>query len=166
MSEPAGAEIRKLDSGNRFTVPDAFLENYPRKLVLCPGFDNSVRAYSTKQWDDFDVVLRELNPNDPDDGDILRFFRALTTTVTLDSNNRFRFTEALMNWAKIDDEHRDVQVYDAGEYLEFWEVGTWDRFMTEKSASMKELARRVFDRDKRSPRTVSDGAGSPAGDAA
>ena len=140
------------------------MEVYPRKLILTPGFDNCLRAYAPKQWDEFDAALRQLNPNDPDEGDFLRFFRAMATPAALDGNDRLRLPDALMNWAGIDEEHREVQVFDTGEYLEFWQVDRWNSFMTEKSTTLKELARRIFGKERQTQEGTADGAGAQAGD--
>lgn len=164
MSEPLGAFIRKLDTNWRLAMPEPLLEAYPRKLILTPGFDNCVRGYAPKQWDKFDATLQELNPNDPDEGDFVRFFRALATPVTLDGNDRFRFSDALMNWMGVDRNSREVMVFDVGSHLEFWELEHWNRFMGERAPDLRRLARGIFGRDRQAQERESDGAGSPAGD--
>lgn len=164
MSEPLGAFIRKLDTNWRLAMPEQLLEAYPRKLILTPGFDNCVRGYAPKQWDQFDTMLQKLNPNVPDEGDFMRFFRAMATPVTLDGNDRFRFSEALMNWMGVDRNNREIMVFDMGSHLEFWELDHWNRFMQDKSSSLRELARGIFGRDRQGQEGDGDAAGSPAGD--
>ena len=144
MSESLGAFIRKLDSNNRLGMPDQLLKRYPRSLTLTLGFDNCVRGYSPQQWDTFDAKLRGLDPDDPDEGDLLRLFRSSAVTVELDTSGRFRFPDVLMKWAGLEEDHREVQVYDLGDRLEFWEVGRWNEFMSDRSPALKDLARRVF----------------------
>ncbi len=165
MPDPIGAVMRRLDSAWRLTMPDQLLESYPNKLILTPGFDNCIRAYGPKQYEELDCVLKKLDANDPDEADYLRFFRALSTTVTLDGNARFRFSDAHMSWLGVGLENRDIMVFDAGGYLEFWEVDRWNEFMKEKAAGLKDLARRIFGkRQEKAEEGSEDDAGTPSGD--
>lgn len=166
MSSPQGAFIRKLDDSSRFTMPEALLKMYPSTLILTIGFDNTIRAYAPKQWDEFDGELNDLNPNDPDEMDLLRLFRGNAKEVELDGSHRLRLTEPLTSWAGIDGESRDVRVYDAGPYLEIWQAERWSQFMTERSAGLKDAARRVFGKRQRDgEEATNDGDAPPAGTA-
>lgn len=164
MSEPTGAVVRKLDSAWRVAMPDALLRIYPTTIVLTPGFDNCIRGYGIKHYEEFERVLGGLDPNDPDEADYIRFFRALATTVTLDSSNRFRISDPLMGWLGVDDEKRELLVFDAGDYFEVWETGRWNQFMSERAVELKDLARRIFGKKQgRQEEEREHGAGARAG---
>lgn len=164
MPDPVGAVMRRLDSTWRVTMPEQLLESYPNTLILTPGFDNCIRAYSPTQYKELDQVLKGLDPNDPDEADYLRFFRALSSTVTLDSSDRFRFSDAHMTWLGVGLDKRDIMVFDAGDYLEFWEVGRWNKFMEDNAAGIKELARKIFGkRHDTAEEEPGNDAGTPAG---
>ena len=164
MFQLGGATIRKLDAGGRAGLTDALRDVYSKNLVIAPGFDNCIRAYSKKSWDAFAVQLSLLDQNDPDVADFVRFFAAMTSDVEVDSNGRIKFTEALLKWAGFSDELREIEFYDAGDYIEFWEVGRFNQYMTDKAPTFKELARKLFGKQTDSGAEGSrNGAGSPAG---
>ncbi|MCE5219062.1 hypothetical protein LLH03_18760 [bacterium] len=161
MFQLGGAVIRKLDSNGRTVIPDVLLQVYPRKLVLAPGFDNCIRAYAPKTWDGFMRRLAQQDMDDPDVADFVRFFASMTCEVDLDGNGRLRFPDALLKWAGFDDEKREVQFFDAGDYIEFWEAESFRQFMSAKSVTFKELARKLF--GKQASEGTANVAGAPAG---
>ncbi len=165
LAEPLGAFTRKLDQNARLALPDVFLEDYPRKIILCPGYDREIRGYTPKEWEKFDRQLAELDKRDPDNADFVRFFRSMAHTVKLDGNDRFKLSEALMTWAGFDGNKREVVVFDSGEYLEIWESNTWNEYIAAKSAEIKALARRKFGTDgNHGDEQPAAGATAPAGD--
>ncbi|NSW58051.1 MAG: hypothetical protein HPY44_18760 [Armatimonadetes bacterium] len=144
MSEPVGAFSRKLDTNWRVAMPEPLLDIYPRKLVLCRGFDRSIRIYRTDKWEKFEAELQKLNLNNPKHAKYARFFRSMAQTIQLDTNNRFRFSDPLMQWAGLGENNRNVVIYDAGEYLECWEEEWWIQFSRAEAEEIKELAQEIY----------------------
>ena len=144
MSDPLGAFSRKLDTNWRVALPDPLLDVYPRKLILCPGLDRSIRIYRSDKWDEFERDLKKLNRNNPRHAEYIRFFRSMAQTITLDTNNRFRFSDPLMKWAGLGEDNRNVVIFDSVDYLEAWEEERWDKYMEAQSEQIKELALSIY----------------------
>lgn len=144
MPRPVGAFTRKLDANWRLAMPEQLLKAYPRELVLCRGLHHSIRIYKTEKWDDFDAGLKRLNLNNPRHEKYARFFRSLAQTIELDTNNRFRFSDPLMQWARLDDSKRNVVITDMGDYLECWEEGWWTELSEAEAEEVPEIAQEIY----------------------
>jgi len=163
VADPQGAFIRTLDANDRVAMPAPLAEC--KAYVLAPGFDNCIRAYQQKQWDHFQHKLDDLDPDDPDCADFIRFFASMTTKVALDKSDRLHLPEALMKWAGIGADSREVQLYDAGEFVELWEVGHFNEYMSAKATTFKQLARAMFGKGRPQGATA-DAAAPSASDGA
>ena len=165
MPKPLGAFIRALDANDRVALPPALVTAYSGELVMGPGFEHFIRVYTLAQWEALSEKLDALDPNSPDDADLLRFHRSLASEAELDKSNRLHLTEVLMNWAGLDDVHRQTHFYDMGGVMEIWELGRYREFMTERTPAIKDLARRLL---VQAPASGGDGNGAatPVGDGA
>ena len=144
MFELGGAYIRKLDSSGRTVIPDTLIKKHTRHLVLAPGLDNCIRADSTAEWNKFAEKLDKLDRNDPDAADVLRFYASMTTTAEIDDANRLKFTDVLLRWAGFGEGLREIQFFDQGTYIEFWELGRFTSFMAQRAEAMKQLHRQYL----------------------
>lgn len=141
MFELGGAYIRKLDSSGRTVIPEPLIKKYDRHLVLAPGFDNCIRAYTPAEWNKLAAKLERLDSNDPGATDLRRFYASMTTNMDIDDANRLKFTEMLIHWAGFGEKLREIQFYDQGGYIEFWELGRFTSYMAERSDALKQLHR-------------------------
>lgn len=164
MLDPQGAFIRSLDAGDRIALPPSVAKVLPPAVVLAPDFDRSIRLYGKKQWDSFAMELMQLNPNDPDQADLLRFYASMSKSAEVDKSNRLRLPEALMKWAGLDQDHRDVHLHDAGEFVEIWEANAFQKYMEQRAPSLKQLARSIFGTGRREEGSSDAAAGTPTGD--
>ena len=89
-------------------------------------------------------TLANLDPNNPEHADFLRFVYSLSFEVDIDSAGRVRIPDALLMWAGIDSDHRDVQINHMGTYLEFAEASRWVSYLKENAPRFRQLAQRIF----------------------
>lgn len=141
MFELGGAYIRKLDTSGRTVIPEPLLKKHDRHLIITPGLDNCIRAYSEEHWAKVAEKLDALDRNDPDAADVLRFYASMTSEVDLDDANRLKFTDVLLRWAGFGEGLREVQFFDQGDFVEFWESGRFKSYMDQRSEAMKQLHR-------------------------
>lgn len=139
MFELGGAYIRKLDSSGRTVIPEPLIKKYDRHLILAPGFDNCIRAYSTAEWSKLAAKLDRLDRNDAGASDLLRFYASMTAEADIDDANRLKFSDVLLRWAGFGEGLREIQFYDQGGYIEFWEAVRFTSYMAQRSDAMKQL---------------------------
>jgi len=116
-----GQYTHNLDSKDRLTIPAAFKEYFRTGVVLSPGVDGCVWAYTPETWEAFAEKLNAL-PNDKEGRKLKRIFFNNTKKDALDKSGRVTIPSHLKNHAGIT---KTVVVTGTYDKLEIWSAEAW-----------------------------------------
>ncbi len=119
----------KLDDKGRVPLPPRFRARLKDGVVLTPGIERCITAYTLPEWK---KLADSLTGGPITRSKLRRLNRALFATafyLNLDGQGRIGLPAPLREHAQIEDE---VVVAGANNYLELWSKALWDE---EKSAS-------------------------------
>jgi MraZ protein len=147
----------KLDAKGRFLLPAALLRQLPGTetdppkptetpetpfdFVINRGLDNCLVLYPRPVWEQELVRIMSRNQYDPDNRAFARKFQAGATPVQLDSAKRLLVPKRLAEWAGL---QHELVLIGALDKVEIWAQEKYDTWMTEGSAPLEDLARRVM----------------------
>lgn len=122
----------KIDEKGRVPIPPRFRAALKSEIVLTPGTDKCITAYSLAEWKKMAAALTT--------GSIARDkFRKLNRALfgaafsqAVDRHGRITLPTPLRGHAEIED---DVVIIGANNYLEIWNKILWER---EKAASQEQ----------------------------
>lgn len=122
----------KLDEKGRLAIPPRFRKELKDGVVLAPGAEKCINAYTLSEWKKMAATLTggSLTPSK-----LRRLNRAVFATafnVSTDGQGRIALPIPLREYAEITDE---VVVAGANNYLEIWNKVLWEE---EKSVSQEQ----------------------------
>ncbi len=122
----------KIDEKGRVPVPPRFRRELKDGVVLAPGPETCINAYTLPEWKKMAGTLTggSLTPNK-----IRRLNRAIFATafsINIDGQGRIALPVPLREHAGIEDE---VVIAGANTYLEIWNKGLWEE---EKTVSQEQ----------------------------
>ncbi len=122
----------KLDEKGRLAIPPRFRKELKDGVVLAPGAEKCINAYTLSEWKKMAATLTggSLTPSK-----LRRLNRAVFATafnVNTDGQGRIALPIPLREYAEITDE---VVVAGANNYLEIWNKVLWEE---EKSVSQEQ----------------------------
>jgi MraZ protein len=113
----------KIDEKGRVPIPPRFRKELKDGVVLAPGAENCINAYSLVEWKKLATTLTggTLTPNK-----LRRLNRAIFATafsISIDGQGRIALPVPLREHAEIVDE---VVIAGANTYLEIWNKVLWE----------------------------------------
>ena len=122
----------KIDEKGRVAVPPRFRKELKDGVVLAPGAEKCINAYTLSEWKKLATTLTggSLTPNK-----LRRLNRAIFATafsVNIDGQGRVALPIPLREYAEIVD---DVVIAGANTYLEIWNKVLWEE---EKAISQEQ----------------------------
>jgi MraZ protein len=130
-----------LDEKSRLTLPAKFRESFADGIVLAPGLDACVHAYTRTDWERMvEKQLATLDPLSRDDRRLQRFFFASAVEGELDKQGRVMVPASLAGPAKLGKEVVVAGIYD---HLEIWDRATWRKELDEVEGSAEHVAERL-----------------------
>jgi MraZ protein len=124
----------RMDEKGRIPLPPRFRTQLKDGLVLIPGVDNCITAYTLSEWT---RIAESLNSNSTVTPSKLRQLnRALFSTafhINVDGQGRVSLPVQLREHAGIEEE---VIVVGANNYLELWNKEAWEK---EKASSREKV---------------------------
>jgi len=113
----------KIDEKGRVPIPPRFRKELKDGVVLAPGAENCINAYSLVEWKKLATTLTggTLTPNK-----LRRLNRAIFATafsISIDGQGRIALPVPLREHAEIVDE---VVIAGANTYLEMWNKVLWE----------------------------------------
>jgi len=119
-----GEYTYKLDEKGRAPLPPKFRDDFKDGMVLVPGAEKCILAYTPDQWKKLadnittgSIVtnkMRKLN----------RALFAMAFNISLDRQGRMSLSIPLRQYAGIGD---DVVIAGANNYLEIWDKAAWEQ---------------------------------------
>src|SRR4030042_102675 len=122
----------KIDEKGRIPIPPRFRNALKDGVVLTPGADNCITAYTVPDWRKLAASLTTSSLTRNKMRRLNRVFFATAFTTTVDGQGRIAIPAPLREHARIVDE---AVVAGANTYLEIWNKATWEE---EKIISQKQ----------------------------
>jgi MraZ protein len=113
----------RTDEKGRVPLPPKFRGEFSNGIVLTPGPDKCVQAYSPEQWE---KVAEGLTTSPVPSSKMRKLSRALFATafhLNLDAQGRVALPAPLRQYAGISS---DVVIAGANTYLEIWDRAAWE----------------------------------------
>lgn len=113
----------KIDEKGRLPVPPKFRNELKDGVVLAPGIEKCITAYTIPEWK---KLAATLTSNPLTRSKMRRLSRALFSTAfstKIDNQGRIAIPAPLKEYADITDE---VVVAGANTYLEIWNKSSWE----------------------------------------
>jgi len=122
----------KIDEKGRVPIPPKFRRELREGLVLTPGVEKCIIAYTPSEWK---KVAATLTTGSVTRSKLRRLYRAIFATafhINIDNQGRIALPIPLREYAGIQDE---VIVAGANTYLELWDKEQWE---SEKAISQEQ----------------------------
>lgn len=140
-----GTFERSIDQKLRVALPKQLREvlapSSDTPLFVAPGTDGSLSVHHEGSLDRLAAQLAEVSPAARDARAFRRLFYAQTQRVELDRQGRIRISAELAALAGLE---REAVFIGAGDYVELWDKGRWQAYLTKKQASYDDLAEAAF----------------------
>ena len=145
MVEPVGATIHKLDSSGRLKLREHQRASLPSVVVLACGFDNCINLFVPQAWNLYEQQFARAGSDrlDPDLHDLKRLLLATAEECSVDDQGRIKLPESLLRWAGLE-AGKEAQLICLDDRYEIWEVGCYNKFLTERGKELKQIARRLL----------------------
>ncbi len=114
----------KLDEKGRAPLPPKFREDFQYGIVLAPGQEKCIHAYTPQQWETIANSLTSASIASSKMRKLNRALFALAFNLNLDGQGRISLPATLRQYAGIGD---DVVVAGANNYLEIWDKAAWEQ---------------------------------------
>jgi MraZ protein len=135
-----GTHSPRLDEKGRMIVPARFREQLERGVVVTRGQDRCLYAFPTVEFERLADQLRQAPVTSKQARDYLRVFLSGASDEQLDRQGRITIPPTLRAYAGLS---RDCAVIGAGQRVEIWDAGAWDRYLAEQEQSFAEQAEEV-----------------------
>jgi MraZ protein len=134
----------KVDDKGRVPLPPRFRNDLKDGLVVIPGVEKCLTAYSLPEWQKLSAALSGTGSITPDK--LRRLNRAIFATafnLELDRQGRIALPAPLREYAGITN---DIVVAGVNTYLELWNKTSWDE---EKTASREQAWQTIESLERR-----------------
>ena len=128
----------KLDQKGRVPIPPRFKRDFKDGMVLIPGIEPCITAYTPPEWKKLSTEVTTGSVNRSKLRKLNRALFASAFYVNLDGQGRVALPVPLREYAGIEEE---VVVAGANAYLELWNKGQW----AEEKASSQEQAWQIIE---------------------
>ncbi len=133
-----GQYEHSLDSKDRLTVPAKFRKDLSDRAVIVKGPDVCLWLMTEKAFDSLsEQYIAPHSPFGNNARKMRRLFNSGAADGELDSAGRVSIPKNLIEAADLDGA---CTVIGAGEYLEIWNTGEWDREQQKLQAEFPEIA--------------------------
>ena len=116
-----GSYLHTIDAKGRIIIPSklkkAFSEAADDTIIMLPGKNRCIELYPKDIWLRIEENLSKLNPNDPDNLKIIRFYSNNAHEDVMDPQGRILVPGHLKKKAGIES---DVMIVGTVNYLEVW----------------------------------------------
>lgn len=122
----------RIDEKGRVPIPPRFRRDLEGGVVLAPGMERCVTAYTTVGWEKLSETLTRAAMAPSKRRKLTRALFATAFPTELDGQGRVALPNTLRDYAAIKD---DVVIAGANTYLEIWSREAWEE---EKATSLKD----------------------------
>jgi MraZ protein len=130
----------KIDERGRLKMPSKLLDSLynlrSEGFVVNRGFEKNLIIYPKRVWDEKTKQVNQLNFNDKQQRDVIRFFYRGATDLVLDSSERVNLPANLLRHAGIE---KDVVLVAMINFIEVWSLDEYDKYYADESTTFGEL---------------------------
>jgi MraZ protein len=135
-----GTHSPRLDEKGRLILPAKFRDQLERGLVVTRGQERCLYVFPASEFDRIAEQLRQAPVTSKQARDYLRVFLSGASDEVLDRQGRMTIPPALRGYAGLT---RDCAVIGAGQRVEIWDAGAWDRYLAAQEEAFAEQAEEV-----------------------
>ena len=121
----------KLDEKGRLPVPPPFRAPFLEGVVLSPGPDQNINAFSTKEWEKFSADIAAASGSASKLRKLKRTIFGQAFPGSLDAQGRLSLPVSLRAHAGI---HSEAVIVGVSDHLEIWSKETWEAEKAEDNA--------------------------------
>ena len=127
-----GEYTHTIDDKNRISLPAKFRAEMGKKIIITPGLDSCLFAFTHKEWQKIEGKLSESSLGQADNRSFNRFMFAGAVEAEVDSIGRILIPDFLRDRANLKNK---VVVIGVSSRVEIWNEKTWTDYkkVTEKS---------------------------------
>ena len=127
-----GEYTHSIDDKNRLSLPAKFRAEMGKKIIITPGLDSCLFAFTHKEWQKIEGKLSDSSLGQADNRSFNRFMFAGAVEAEVDSIGRILIPDFLRERANLKNK---VVVIGVSSRIEIWNEKTWTDYkrVTEKS---------------------------------
>jgi MraZ protein len=129
-----------LDDKNRLSLPAKFRAEVGKKVILTPGLDKCLFAFTLKEWAKISEKLSESSLLQSDNRSFNRFMFGQATEADLDGSGRILVPEFLKEWAGLKSKAVVIGVQSR---IEIWSEKSWIEYKSVVEKQADQLAEKL-----------------------
>lgn len=129
-----------LDDKNRLSLPANFRAEVGEKVILTPGLDKCLFAFTLKEWAKISEKLSESSLLQSDNRSFNRFMFGQATEADLDGSGRILVPEFLKEWAGLKSKAVVIGVQSR---IEIWSEKSWIEYKSVVEKQADQLAEKL-----------------------
>ncbi len=129
-----------LDDKNRLSLPAKFRAELGKKVILTPGLDKCLFAFTLKEWSKISERLSESSLLQSDNRSFNRFMFGQATEAELDGSGRILVPEFLKEWAGL---KTKIVVIGVQSRVEIWSEKSWVEYKAVVEKQADQLAEKL-----------------------
>ncbi|MFA6397956.1 MAG: division/cell wall cluster transcriptional repressor MraZ [Candidatus Paceibacterota bacterium] len=135
-----GEYIHTIDEKNRISLPIKFRKEMGKSIVLAPGLDNCIFAFTIKEWEKISERLSESSLLQGDNRRFNRFMFGGAVQVDVDAIGRILIPDFLKDRAVLKNKAVVIGVQNR---VEIWNEKTWSEYKSEVEKGADALAEKL-----------------------
>lgn len=139
-----GEYHHNIDDKNRLVVPANFRETLGENFILTRGLEHCLYVYTMDEWNKIVNKLSTLPFTKKDARTFIRSFFSAAANCTLDRQGRISVTSQQALYADI---KKECVIIGANDRIEIWSKELWDKFNTEYSDLLEDVAEHLFNEE-------------------
>lgn len=136
-----GEYRHNLDDKNRLVIPSNYRNSLGESFVITRGLEKCLYIYTLTEWQKIVDKLASLPFTKKDARVFIRSFFSAAASCSLDRQGRINITP---NQALYADITKECVIIGANDRVEVWSEDNWNKFNTEYSEMLEEVAEHLF----------------------
>lgn len=136
-----GEYHHNIDDKSRLVLPSKFRNGLGDKFIVTRGLEKCLHVYPIAEWEKVENQLKTLPFTKKDARTFNRFFFSGAAECEFDSQGRTCLTSPLVSYAGLT---KECVIIGANERIEIWDKMEWDKFMTDNSDQLSDIAENLF----------------------
>ena len=141
-----GTFERSLDEKQRLLIPKSVKKSFfeGSSLFLTPGLDECLELHNEESIERRAVEAERSQSSSQTRKSFARLFFAQAEKCDLDSQNRIRIPQRLMEWSKLESR---IVILGVGAHWEIWDENIWQSYCLKHKPEFDQIAQDLVDQD-------------------
>lgn len=141
-----GTYERTLDDKQRLLIPKSVKKFFSggSKLFLTPGLDDCLELHSEESIEKRAQEAERSQSSSQNRKSFARLFFAQAETCELDSQNRIRIPQRLIEWSKLENR---IVILGIGSHWEIWNENIWQSYCLKHKTEFDQIAQAITDNE-------------------